>query len=95
MNRDIRLLTVTAIYLAREDAPEQVSIFDMAEMLSPEPKSGSKSGSNSGSNSAQEEKIERTMDAIRKKYGTKSIGYAHSLGNDLGLSRRGEEESEK
>ena len=47
------------------------------------------------SNSVQEEKIERTMDAIRKKYGTKSIGYAHSLGNDLGLSRRGEEESEK
>ena len=91
MERDIRLLTVTAIYLAREDAPEQVSIFDMAEMLSPEPKSGSKSGSNS----AQEEKIERTMDAIRKKYGTKSIGYAHSLGNDLGLSRRGEEEPEK
>ena len=95
MDRDIRLLTVTAIYLAREDAPEQVSIFDMAEMLSPEPKSGSKSGSNSGSNSAQEEKIERTMDAIRKKYGSKSIGYAHSLGNDLGLSRRGEEEAEK
>ena len=92
MNREIRLLTVTAIYLAKEDAPEQVSIFDMTEMLSPEPKNNS---SSMESNSVQEEKIERTMDAIRKKYGTKSIGYAHSLGNDLGLSRRGEEESEK
>lgn len=92
MERDIRLLTVTAIYLAKEDTPEQVSIFDMAEMLSPEPKNNS---SSVNSNSVQEEKIERTMDAIRKKYGSKSIGYAHSLGNDLGLSRRGEEESEK
>ena len=92
MEREIRLLTVTAIYLAKEDAPEQVSIFDMAEMSSPEPKNNSNSVN---SNSVQEEKIERTMDAIRKKYGTKSIGYAHSLGNDLGLSRRGEEESEK
>lgn len=92
MDREIRLLTVTAIYLAKEDAPEQMSIFDMAEMLSPEPKNNS---SSMESNSVQEEKIERTMDAIRKKYGTKSIGYAHSLGNDLGLSRRGEEESEK
>ena len=92
MEREIRLLTVTAIYLAKEDAPEQVSIFDMAEMFSPEPKNNSNSVN---SNSVQEEKIERTMDAIRKKYGTKSIGYAHSLGNDLGLSRRGEEESEK
>lgn len=78
--------------MAKEDAPEQVSIFDMAEMVSPEPKNNSNSVN---SNSVQEEKIERTMDAIRKKYGTKSIGYAHSLGNDLGLSRRGEEESEK
>ena len=43
MDREIRLLTVTAIYLAKEDAPEQVSIFRHGGDVSPEPKNNSNS----------------------------------------------------
>ena len=51
-----------------------------------------------GSESRQKgEQIERTMDQVRKKYGSSSIGFAAVLDNDIGAYVRdyGEEEKEK
>ncbi len=95
MNKDIRLLTITAIHLQREDAPEQMSIFDMDDFAIPvteNPKSGGSVPQNrtqsKKTNPKKEENLERTMDQIRQKFGRESIQYAHSMGNDLGLRRR-------
>lgn len=97
MNKDIRLLTITAIHLQREDAPEQMSIFDMDDFAIPvaeNPKSGGSVPHNRTQskkiNPKKEENLERTMDQIRQKFGRESIQYAHSMGNDLGLRRRDE-----
>lgn len=72
--RPIRLLTITGIDLRREGEGEQLTIFsiptdDKAQNIP----------------SDRDEKIERTMDAIREKYGTSSIKFAHVIDNDLGI----------
>ncbi len=110
MNQEIRLLTITAIHLVRSDAPEQLSIFDLAVSDADESTSGKSTKclsnnsdeANDGNNAScvaddpiqsaitakQEERIERTMDQIREKFGNSSIGFAHTIGNDLGLENR-------
>lgn len=95
MNKEIRLLTITAIHLKREDAPEQMSFFDMGEfnLAASEDLESSHAISQAQTHSKKtnpkkEENLERTMDQIRQKFGRASIRYAHSLGNDLGLRRR-------
>lgn len=80
MDQEIRLLTITAIHLVRSDAPEQMSIFDLNLPA------GDQGGPRT--NSKQEEKLERTMDQIRQRFGKSSIGFAHTIGNDLGLEER-------
>lgn len=97
MNKDIRLLTITAIHLQREDAPEQLSIFDMGDFAVPTAEAPESNDSVSErrthpkkTNPKKEENLERTMDQIRQKFGSESIRYAHSMGNDLGLRRRDE-----
>ena len=51
----------------------------------------------SGESRRKGEQIERTMDQVRKKYGSSSIGFAAVLDNDIGAYVRdyGEEEKEK
>jgi DNA polymerase-4 len=69
MNAPIRLITVTAIHLVGEDVSEQMNFLDSAE--------------NSGGE--RNEKLERTVDEIREKYGSASITRGRIIGNDIGI----------
>ena len=68
----IRLLTITGINLCDEDESEQLSLFDPI---------GSQSRENS-------EKMERTMDDIRAKFGGNAITFGRVLKNDIGLEHK-------
>lgn len=65
----IRLLTITGINLCDEDESEQLSLFDPV---------GTQSRENS-------EKMERTMDDIRAKFGGNAITFGRVLKNDIGI----------
>ncbi|MCL2884894.1 MAG: hypothetical protein FWF49_05355, partial [Oscillospiraceae bacterium] len=78
IGRPIRLLTVTAQnLLPASDATGQLSFFDSSEDMKTQ----------------KNEKLERTMDAIRGKYGRHSIQHGNVLQNDMGISDH--EEAEK
>ncbi|MBQ6583285.1 MAG: DNA polymerase IV [Mogibacterium sp.] len=94
LDRPIRLLTITAINLTREDAAEQLTIFGLMEEPAGEdavnPKSAGADDSVSrkirdAETKARDEKLERTMDAIRSRYGKGAIRYAHGMKNDIGI----------
>lgn len=72
----IRLLTITAINLCNENEKfnfeEQLSIFSTIS-------------ENITDNAQNTEKLERTMDAIRTKFGTGSITYGCIINNDIGI----------
>lgn len=78
--KPIRMLTITGINLAGIDEDEQISLFtDTSEgeqiaLLTDASASHEKS-----------ESVERTMDEIRKKFGTKSIKFGRVIGNDIGV----------
>ena len=67
----IRLLSVSAINLVDENAEEQLSMLSGFSVEERE----------------EHEKFERTLDDIRKKFGTSSIEFGRTLSGGLGLSR--------
>lgn len=73
LGKPIRLLTVTAIKLSEEGAREQLTIFSLGVAGEEQQRE------------EKDEKLERTMDKIRAKYGSSSIRYAHVLHNDIGI----------
>ncbi|MBQ3281288.1 MAG: DNA polymerase IV [Eubacterium sp.] len=78
--KPIRMLTVTGINLADEDEDEQLSLFSGsvgAEQLS--------LSSDASSSSDKSESVERTMDEIRKKFGSSSIKFGRVIGSDIGV----------
>ena len=75
--RPIRLLTVTGINLSDGSEGEQLSLFTSdGLLLSPE---------ESLRKSEESASLERTMDAIRSKFGGDSITYGKLIGNDIGI----------
>lgn len=77
--KPIRMLTITGINLADEDENEQLSLFSGADgntisLLSDADSSHEKS-----------ESVERTMDEIRKKFGSSSIKFGRVIGSDIGV----------
>lgn len=68
LSKPIRLMTITAINLEDEDAPEQMDIFSAM-----------------GEDREREEKLDRAIDDIRKKYGEKSVAFGRVLGSDIGI----------
>ena len=70
LRRPIRMLTVTALEVSGADEPEQLSMFEAAAPRKSDEK---------------RERLERSLDAIRRKYGKNSIAAADVLKNDIGL----------
>ena len=70
----IRLITVTGIGIVPEDISEQLSFLDGA---------GMDAGS---SDQSARERLERTMDEIRGRYGKASVTYGRIIGNDIGIN---------
>ena len=70
LNAPIRMMTITGINLVSDDEGKQLSIFDMGD----------------DSKRAKWEKIEKTVDAIRDKYGKKSISLGTSINKNYNLS---------
>lgn len=68
LNKPIRLMTITAINLQDEDAPEQMDLF-----------------SDLGADREKEEKLDKTIDDIRKKFGDRSVAFGRVLGSDIGV----------
>lgn len=68
--RPIRALTVTAQQLVTEPAPVQMSLTGPPPQLPDE----------------KTEKLERTLDSLRSRYGQAAPGRGSLMGNDLGLS---------
>lgn len=69
LDRPIRLLTVTAINLVDENEAQQLSFFDTENTQRRQ----------------RVESIERTLDMIRDKYGSSSIGFGRTVNNDIGI----------
>lgn len=66
----IRMLTITALkLLPAEQAVEQISLFDPP----------------SGIDKEKQERLEKAMDAIRDKFGSRSIAQGSIVKNDLGI----------
>ncbi len=74
-DRPIRMLTVSATGLSRKDDGEQIGFFDEER----------------DERRQRTERIEVTMDEIRRRFGSESIGSGALLGNDLGIHGIGEE----
>lgn len=70
LDKPIRMLTVTALNLTDGSEAQQLSFFDDA------PKKANK----------KRENLEKSLDAIRAKYGKHSIAQANVIKNDIGLS---------
>ncbi|MBQ6621353.1 MAG: DNA polymerase IV [Mogibacterium sp.] len=86
LDKPIRLLTVTAIHLEREDAPEQLSIYDMMQAEPQQVQAPDEVPAEYGGKDREaDQKLEQAMDAIRSKYGRSAIRYARGVGNDLGI----------
>ena len=79
--KPIRMITVTGINLTDKKAGEQLSLFtgvsdgNQTELAS------------DGGRAAAEadESVERTMDEIRKKFGSSSIKFGKVIGSDIGV----------
>lgn len=69
LDRPIRLLTVTAINLVDENEDQQLSFFDTENTQRRQ----------------RAESVERTLDMIRDKYGSSSIGFGRTVNNDIGI----------
>lgn len=69
LDRPIRLLTVTAINLVDENEAQQLSFFDTENTQRRQ----------------RAESVERTLDMIRAKYGSSSIGFGRTVNNDIGI----------
>lgn len=69
LDRPIRLLTVTAINLVDENEAQQLSFFDTENTQRRQ----------------RAESVERTLDMIRDKYGSSSIGFGRTVNNDIGI----------
>lgn len=65
----IRMLSITAINLCDENEAQQLSLFDIANTSARE----------------KEEKVERTIDDIRAKFGSSAITFGRVLKNDIGV----------
>lgn len=65
----IRMLSITAINLCDENEAQQLSFFDIANTSARE----------------KEEKVERTIDDIRAKFGSSAITFGRVLKNDIGV----------
>ncbi|MDR0852288.1 MAG: DNA polymerase IV [Clostridiales Family XIII bacterium] len=73
----IRLITVTGINITSEDEAEQISFLGETDL---------RTDFGSGSEeAAATERLERTMDEIRDRYGRSSITYGRIIGNDIGI----------
>ena len=77
----IRLLTITGINLCDEDESEQLSLFDMSGEIN----SADASDTGKIQNRENAEKMERTMDDIRAKFGGSAITFGRVLKNNIGL----------
>ena len=77
----IRLLTITGINLCDEDESEQLSLFDMSGEIN----SADASDTGQIQNRENAEKMERTMDDIRAKFGGSAITFGRVLKNNIGL----------
>jgi DNA polymerase-4 len=84
----IRLITVTAINLLDDDDVEQLSFLGMdGGADGPLPEAGA-------SGRARGERLDKTMDSIREKYGAGAIVFGSILHNDIGVAteeREGDE----
>ena len=69
LNNPIRLITVTGIGIVGDEDYEQMNFLDNLE----------------SGDADKGEKIEKTMDEIREKYGKSSIQIGRIVGNDLGI----------
>lgn len=69
---EIRLITVTAINIEAENEDRQLSFFDEAGPAS----------------RAADEKLERTIDVIREKFGKEAITYGQIIDNDIGIDTK-------
>lgn len=69
LDRPIRLLTVTAINLVDENEAQQLSFFDTENTQRRQ----------------RAESVERTLDMIRDKYRSSSIGFGRTVNNDIGI----------
>jgi DNA polymerase-4 len=78
IGKPIRMLTVTAqnLTLANQSSAEQLSLFDTEESVD---------------SSGKTEKIEKTIDVIREKYGRYSVLRGNILKNDLGINNSDDE----
>ncbi len=70
LDKPIRMLTVTALSLTDGSEAQQLSLFDET------PKNSA----------GKREQLEKSLDAIRAKYGKHSIAQANVIKNDIGLS---------
>lgn len=80
----IRLLTITGINLCDEDESEQISLFDITGGIN----AGNATDSNRTQSRENSEKMERTMDDIRAKFGGSAITFGRVLKNDIGLEHK-------
>ena len=80
----IRLLTITGINLCDEDESEQLSLFDITGGIN----AGNATDSNRTQSRENSEKMERTMDDIRAKFGGSAITFGRVLKNDIGLEHK-------
>jgi len=80
MQKPIRLITVTGISLCDENDPQQLNIFSAA--------------SADGGRYEKTEKIGRTIDDIRQRYGNDSISFGRTIGNDIGIDMDFHDEEE-
>lgn len=90
----IRLLTVTGISLCDENDAVQLTFFPEIETGSgiKNAKNGNK-GRHAGSTESSE-KLERTMDSIRSKFGAAAITFGGVIDNDLGIELESSDEDE-
>ncbi len=84
MKDPIRLLTITGINLCDEDESEQLSLFDITGGIN----AGNAADSNRTQSRENSEKMERTMDDIRAKFGGSAITFGRVLKNDIGLEHK-------
>ena len=80
----IRLLTITGINLCDEDESEQLSLFDLSGTIG----SADSDGTRKAQSRETSEKMERTMDDIRARFGGNAITFGRVLKNDIGIEHK-------
>ncbi len=68
LNKPIRLMTITAIYLQDEEDSEQMNFFSILN-----------------EDREKEERLDKTIDDIRKKYGEKSLSFGRVIQSDIAI----------